>query len=215
MNSLKQKYLPFLRNKNFLFSAGLGLVFLLASFVVNYYAGIYATESASSSVTDIILSNTPVFDVDGIFIYGPFILWAFVIVLILTKPQRIPFVFKSIALFIIIRSVFVTLTHIGPFPDLVTLDSNLLKYFTSANDLFFSGHTGLPFLMALIFQKNHRLLVFFTATAIFFGVIVLMAHLHYSIDVLAAFFITYTIYHLAGFLFKKDQEMFLFGATTA
>ena len=215
MNSLKQKYRPFLRDEKFLFSAGLGLVFLLASFVVNYFAGIYTTESASNPVTDIILSNIRVFDVDGIFIYGPFILWAFVIVLILTKPQRIPFVLKSIALFIVIRSVFVTLTHIGPFPDLVTLDSNLLKYFTSANDLFFSGHTGLPFLMALILKKNRGLLVSFTAAAIFFGVIVLLAHLHYSIDVLAAFFITYTIYHIAGFLFKKDKEMFSSESFTA
>lgn len=215
MNFLKQKYLPFLRDGEFLLSVGLSLAFLLTSFVINYFAGIYTTESASSPVTDIILSNIPVFDVDGIFIYGPFVLWTFVTGLIFAKPQRIPFVLKSIALFVVIRSGFVTLTHIGPFPSSVTFDSNLLKYFTSANDLFFSGHTGLPFLMALVFQKNRRLLVFFTTTAIFFGIIVLLAHLHYSIDVLAAFFITHTIYHLAGWLFKKDQEMFLSNGTKA
>ncbi|MFA6273420.1 MAG: phosphatase PAP2-related protein [Candidatus Paceibacterota bacterium] len=209
MNSLKQKYLPFLRDREFLFSVGLGVAFLLVSFVINYFAGIYATERASGSVTDIILSNIPIFDVDEIFIYGPFVFWIFIVGLIFAKPQRIPFVLKSVALFVIIRSVFVTLTHIGPFPDLAPLDSNLLKYFTSANDLFFSGHTGLPFLMALIFHQNRRLLVLFTVTAIFFGVVVLLAHLHYSIDVLAAFFITYTIYHLASWFFKKDKKMFL------
>ena len=35
-----------------------------------------------------------------------------------------------------------------------------------------------------------------------------MAHFHYSIDVLSAFFITYTIYHLARFFFEKDYLLF-------
>lgn len=195
-------------NKSFILSTIVGFVFLILSLVVNYYAGLYATEKASLAVTDIILSNIPVYDVDGMFIYGPFVLWAFVIILSLIKPQRIPFILKSIALFILIRSVFITLTHIGPFPNSLPLNSDLLKYFTSGSDLFFSAHTGLPFLMALIFQEHRQLLILFTVMAVFFGIIVLMAHLHYSIDVLSAFFITYAIYHITCFLFKKDKEMF-------
>lgn len=201
-------YRELLKNKSFALSTIVGFVLLILSLVVNYYAGLYATEKASLAVTDIILSNIPVYDVDGLFIYGPFVLWAFVIILSLIKPQRIPFVLKSIALFILIRSVFITLTHIGPFPNSLPLDSDLLKYFTSGSDLFFSAHTGLPFLMALIFQEHRQLLMLFTVMAVFFGIIVLMAHLHYSIDVLSAFFITYTIYHMACLFFKKDKEMF-------
>jgi hypothetical protein len=36
----------------------------------------------------------------------------------------------------------------------------------------------------------------------------LLAHLHYSIDVFAAFFITYSIYHIGIKLFKKDFDFF-------
>ncbi|MDO8728861.1 MAG: phosphatase PAP2-related protein [bacterium] len=201
-------YRELLKNTSFVLSTIIGFVLLILSLIVNYYAGLYAIEKASLAVTDIILSNIPVYDVDVLFIYGPFVLWAFVIILSLIKPQRIPFILKSIALFILIRSIFITLTHIGPFPDSLPLDSDLLKKFTSGSDLFFSAHTGLPFLMALIFQEYRQLLILFTVIAIFFGAIVLMAHLHYSIDVLAAFFITYTIYHMACFFFKKDKEMF-------
>jgi membrane-associated phospholipid phosphatase len=207
METLSNKYGRYSRNKPFVLSTTIGLLLVL-SLIVNYYAGLYATKEASLPVTDIILSNIHVYDVDGIFVFGPFILWAFVIILSLIKPQRIPFILKSIALFILIRSVFITLTHIGPFPSALPLDSNFLKNFSAGGDLFFSAHTGLPFLMALLFQESRRLLILFTATAIFFGVIVLMAHLHYSIDVLAAFFITYTIYHIACLFFKKDKEMF-------
>ncbi|MBI5414065.1 hypothetical protein HZA38_00940 [Candidatus Peregrinibacteria bacterium] len=189
-------------------------LFLAFSLVVNFYAAIYATESASNSVTDIILSNIRIFDVDTIFVYGPLIFIPFVLILLLRKPQEIPYTLKSVSLFVLIRSAFITLTHIGPYPTPVVEFSDIARFFIVGGDLFFSGHTGLPFLMALIFWENFRLRVFFISIAIFFGIIVLAGHLHYSIDVLAAFFITHTIDHIAEKLFKKDREMFYHGIQT-
>jgi len=210
VNAFAKTYAPYLRDKKLLFSIGVSLAFLLISLYISFYAATYATEKASAPVTDLILNRIPVFDVDGIFIYGPVGFWIFVGAICLRKPERIPFVLKSIALFTLIRSVFIILTHIGPFPDQLTIDysSKLVKKFTLGGDLFFSGHTGLPFLMALIFRKNIYLYALFIASAIFFGAIVLMAHLHYSIDVLAAFFITFSIYHMAASIFKKDKQLF-------
>ena len=182
---------------------------LIASLFINFYAGTYATEKASNPVTDIILSNTRVYDLDGIFIYGPFVLWSFVAYLFLKDPNKIPFTLKSIALFVLVRSVFITLTHIGPFPtELNVSSSEIIQKFMFGGDLFFSGHTGLPFLMALVFWQKMYLRIIFIVTAILFGVVVLLAHLHYSIDVLSAFFITYTIFHLSELFFKKDRTMF-------
>lgn len=194
-----------------MYSVIISAIFILAGFVANFYSGVYATEWAGNSVRDIILSNIPVFDVDMIFLYGPVILWAFVLFLILYEPKRIPFVLKSLATFLFIRSVFVILTHIGPFPDQVPVlmgPNNLLNRFIFGGDLFFSAHTGAPFLMALVFWDNKFLRVLFIITSIFFGIIVLMGHLHYSIDVMGAFFITYTIYHISETLFKKDKRYF-------
>jgi membrane-associated phospholipid phosphatase len=191
-------------------AAFLSSIFFGLSLVANYYAGIYATIKASNPVTDIILDNIRVYDVDTIFIYGPIALWIFVAILCFVKPKRIPFILKSIALFVFTRSVFISLTHIAPSLTVTDINytSKIIRDFTFGGDLFFSAHTGLPFLMALIFAKNRTLLILFTLTAIFFGVIVLMGHVHYSIDVLSAFFITYTIFHLAKYFFKKDWEAF-------
>lgn len=209
MHNYSQKIKTLFGDKKFVWSFCASFAFLFISFVINYYAGIYATERASNAVTDIILSNIRVYDVDRIFIYGPFVLWLFVAIFAVQEPKRVPFILKSIALFVVIRSVFITLTHIGPFPtEVVLAQSDLIKKFAFGGDLFFSAHTGLPFLMALIFWKDKYLRWIFIAASIFFGIIVLMGHLHYSIDVLAAFFITYSIFHIAVYVFKEDWERF-------
>ena len=210
MKDLGHKYKKHFTDESFVISLCIGIFVLIASLIINFYAGIYAIKSASTSVTDIVLSNIRVYDVDFIFIYGPLIMWSFVAVLGLYEPKRIPFILKSIALFVLVRSIFVTLTHTGPFPDQTLLENpaGWIRNFTSAGDLFFSAHTGLPFLMALLFWKHKFLRTIFIITSIFFGVVVLLGHFHYSIDVLSAFFITYTIYHMAEVIFANDQELF-------
>lgn len=202
-------YKEYFSQKSFLISSGVSFSLLLASLVFNFYAGIYATKNASNAVTDIILSNIRVYDVDAIFIFGSWFMVATIALLCFRYPWRIPFILKSVALFVFTRSIFITLTHLGPFPTSEIISSTgFLSYFVFGGDLFFSGHTGLPFLIALIFWDQKFLRYLFLISSVVFGVVVLLAHLHYSIDVLSAYFITYTIYHIALKLFKKDKELF-------
>lgn len=211
MNQINIKDKTFLTSKRFTISMLDSFIFLSLSLIANFYAGTFATFRAGNSVQDIVLSNIPVFDVQSIFIYGPVVMWFVLLIYCINKPHKIPFILKSIALFILIRSTFISLTHIGPFPDRLLSNGespDWLRLFTFGGDLFFSAHTGLPFLLALIFWKEKALRIIFIATSIFFGIIVLMGHLHYSIDVLSAFFITYTIYNLSKWLFKNDFAFF-------
>lgn len=209
MQKIKESYQTHFTNKQFLISLGTSFIFLIISIIANFYAGTYATENASFPVTDIVLSNIRVFDVDGLFVFGPIIFFIFVTMISLYSPRRLPFLIKSVALFVIIRSIFITLTHIGPFPtQMIITNESFMDKFTFGGDLFFSGHTGIPFLMALVFWQDKTLRYFFLIYSIFMGTVVLLGHYHYSIDVLAAFFITYTIFHIASYLFKKDKEMF-------
>jgi hypothetical protein len=203
---------PSFRNKSFLLSVFFGFVLLIGSLFVNFYAGVYANERASNSVTDIVLSNTRVYDLDAIFVYGSWFLVFTITVLCFLKPQRLPFVLKSIALFVFTRSIFLTLTHLAPFPNQIAIDpTSLLRYFVFGADLFFSGHTGLPFLLALIFWDDKFIRYFFVLLSLTFGTVVLLAHLHYTIDVLSAFFITYSIFCIANVIFKKDRDLFHHG----
>lgn len=209
MKAAKELYKIYFTDRGFIASFAVSVLLLCASIAASVYAGMYATERASNAVTDIVLSNIRVYDVDGFFVYGPVVMWTFVLVVLLRRPNRFPFVVKNIALFTFIRSFFVILTHLGPFPAHVNLDpASTLANFMSGDDLFFSGHTGLPFLMALVFWDTPRLRGIFISLSVLFGATVLLGHLHYSIDVLAAFFITYTIYHLCTIFFRRDMEIF-------
>ncbi len=210
LSTIKQRYKICGSDRTYIFSAAIAAVALMISGVVNYLAGVYSTEQASNAVTDIILSNTRVYNVDAIFVYGSFILIAFITFLLVIHPKRIPFALYTLSLFIVIRSSFVSMTHLGPFPTHAVLDlGNVASKFIFGGDLFFSGHTGIPFLMALLFWKNRVLRYIFLVWSVVFGTTALLGHLHYTIDVLSAFFITFTIFTMAEHFFKKERALFL------
>lgn len=211
---LVRRYKTSWAHQDFRYSVFYSIILFTLSLVVFSLAEIYATSRASNFVEDIILSNTPVFDVEVFFVYGALALITFIAGLCLTNPKQAPFILYALTLFIFIRSIFVSLTHLGPFPGRAAFDATqgigaFFAQFMFGGDLFFSGHTGIPFLMALLFWEQKILRYIFLTWSIAFGITVLLGHLHYSIDVLAAFFITYTIYQLALWLFPKNRELFL------
>lgn len=183
------------------------------SLLANYAANRYTASHVAGAVPlhDLFLDILPVMNVDDVVFEGALFFVVFALVVALQKPLRLPFVLKSFALFYLTRSFFMILTHSAPplhesyLPSATRLDRLVLG---SGDDLFFSGHTGAPFLMALLYWDDIYLRVIFVLTSLIFGTAVLLGHLHYSIDVFAAFFITYGIYHLARRLFKREYELF-------
>lgn len=208
---LWRRYRHYASQQEFRVSVLISIVTFTASLIVVFYAIGYATERVSNSVTDLILSNTPVFDVDALFVYGTLLFVLFGTALLAAHPKRIPFALHTLALFYFIRAAFISLTHLGPFPVSAVNDFNLgtlaSRVFTGG-DLFFSGHVGLAFLLALIFWKEKNLRTIFLAWSVYFSAVVLLGHLHYSIDVASAFFITYGVYQIAEWLFPKDRALF-------
>ena len=119
------------------------LLLLGLSLIVNFYAGSYASIRQSNPVTDIILSNIRAYDVDSLFIYGTFIAFLTLFIYCLKKPFQIPYIVKSIALFIIVRCAFIVLTHVGAYPTVADINIHMPLYqlfslFSFSGDLFFS-----------------------------------------------------------------------------
>ncbi len=183
--------------------------FAICYFVIFPFSIDFANSHAGGSVPDIILSNIPVYNVVDFFVYGMFALITFIGALCLLDPKGSPFILNCLSIFVLIRSVFVSLTHLGPFATHAVSDFGpiITNAFFGA-DFFFSGHTGAPFLMALIFWENKVLRYIFLLWSFFFAAIVLLGHLHYSIDVLSAFFITYSVYHICRWLFPSHLKQF-------
>lgn len=185
------------------------ILFLGMSLFINYHAGKFALSHMSNYVTDIILDNVPVYNVDLIFGFGAIVMWIFVGILLVLDPKKLPFVIKAVALLTAIRSLFIMMTHLGPYPERSFLSTNnIVQKFTFGADYFFSGHTAFPYLFALIFWEKPWLRILFVCSSIVFAASVLLGHLHYSIDVFAAFFITYSIYHIAQKIFSRDFQLF-------
>jgi hypothetical protein len=208
MKGLTVRYLNLCQEQSFLYHFILGIALLLVSFIIGNYASDYATQVASNPVDDLILNNLAVRDVTLIHVYAALFFWlVFIFYILFYRPGSIPFISKTAAVFILVRSGFICLTHIGaPINNLAI--PNFSSYFIFNSDLFFSGHVGGPFLLMLIFWEVPRLRYFYILVSIFFAYVVLVGHIHYSIDVAAAPFITYGVYQFAKYFFSKEYHFF-------
>jgi hypothetical protein len=195
-------------NRAYVRSVCEGAVFLAASTIAIFAAVTYATVHASNHVTDFVLSRVGPFNVRFLFIYGTFAAFVLTMSLLAWRPNRLPFALKAMALFLLVRAVFVALTHMAPSPIDPQQPAPFFNSIFYGSDLFFSGHTGLPFLAALAFWHIPQWRTFYLALTAFFGSVVLLGHYHYSIDVLAALFITHGVFQMSCWLFGRDYALF-------
>jgi len=186
-----------------------GLIFLIGGLIINNYAQIYAANNVNNSEKDILLDNIPTVDVHLIYSEGAMLFIIALVVILLYEPKFIPFVLKTLAVFVVTRSFFMILTHLAPPVAQTYIDpTDYIQRLSHGDDLFFSGHTGLPFLLAMIFWKKKYLKWLFILCTLIGGVAVILGHLHYSIDVFSALFISYGIFHISKYLFAEDLKFF-------
>jgi hypothetical protein len=179
-------------------------VLALVALLADYSCGMYVTATPGAKVPDLILDRLPSIDLSFLFIYGymALLVGMFVYPLVF-RVRMLHVVIFQFSLLLTLRSLFMLFTHLetpaGSVPvHFPGLFSNL--YFE--NDMFFSGHTAMPFLGFYLFRPSRFRYVFLVG-ALVMGAVVLFMHVHYSIDVLAAFFMTYCSYQMGNAVLGK------------
>ena len=191
----------------------ISLVWFTAAIMIHTWANAYIIGITGTPVGDTLLNLLPTLKIDFLIIQVPLMATFLGLGLLIYKPHYFPFTLKALSLFIIIRSFFISLTHLGASPHQLVLDQSSFGFslydllYNTTNDFFFSGHTGIPILLALIFWSDKHWRFIFLGIAAIFGVSVLLAHIHYSIDVFAAPFMTYSIFTLAKYIFPGSYEL--------
>lgn len=112
------------------------------------------------------------------------------------------FIFLTVA-----RIISISIVPLNPPPNLVVLADPLSNYFYGKDfitkDLFFSGHTSTQFLLFFVLpQKWQKSLAVITSLMV--GALVLVQHVHYTIDVIGAFLFTPFIYKASSWVSKID-----------
>jgi hypothetical protein len=180
------------------------LVLLAPAMVLDYYSGVYVTATKSVGVPDLILDRFQAVDLSVLFIYG---YMALIVGLfcypLLFRPRLLHVLIVQFSILLALRSVFMIFTHLQTPPGSIPVGfpwffGNL--YFE--NDMFFSGHTAIPFLGFYVFRRS-AIRYAFLLGSITMATVVLAMHIHYSIDVLAAFFMTYCSYRMGRWALRR------------
>jgi hypothetical protein len=123
------------------------------------------------------------------------------------KPPLICALVGSYAILTGIRMLCLYIFPLDPPPGIIPLSDVFLKFsFYSGRqnlrDLFFSGHTATLFLFVFVLNGK-KIRIYFSAGACVVGMLLVIQHVHYSIDVIAAPFFAYMSVLLHQGLTKK------------
>ncbi len=138
------------------------------------------------------------------------ILWAmgtFTMIRCIQNPEFfIPMMWSYIFL-CLARMITISWVALNAPPGLVPLKDPITSIFYGerviTKDLFFSGHTSTQFLFYLCFWKKKDKMLALSATIII-GIMILIQHVHYTMDVAAAPFFAFCVHKLAVYFCKGD-----------
>jgi hypothetical protein len=123
------------------------------------------------------------------------------VLLLVRSPVRLLLGAQGYVIMALLRIVVMWATPLDPPPGMIVLEDPLVQGFGGASqpltrDLFFSGHTSTMFLLFLA-VPGRATRAFFLAATVGVAFLVLVQHVHYAVDVLAAPPFAYAAWRIA------------------
>ncbi len=188
------------KNKNFKSSTFVTLIVIsIVLFLVTRFLT-YNEFREGFSIKDPILSLFNPIDVTWITFIIMYSAIPITIISSIKEPRTIILALQVYIVMISLRVVGMFLLPLNPPETIIILEDPFIAFFSTGmtfkKDLFFSGHTATMFLMYLC-VNNKIVKSFLLLSTISIGVLVLVQHVHYTIDVFASPFFTYVAYLIA------------------
>lgn len=188
--------------------SGFLILCFISYFLNHFFQAIEVRDGIN--IHDILLSGLPAKDCSEIIFI---LIWSCVglaTIRFLNSPMLFLLFLWSYVALCITRILTITLVPLNAPEGLIPLRDPLSNYFYGqifiTKDLFYSGHTATLFLIYLCLEKkNDKLFVLFSTGIV--GLLLLIQHVHYSMDVLAAPFFAYFNYYCAK-RFLKSRKLY-------
>jgi len=186
---------------------GTALLLILLAILPAFFTTIEARKGVV--LNDWVLDQIPARDV-SVYIFS--LIWgmaALIFFRALKKPSLYVTYIWAYSFIILVRFVTITFIKLDPPTGLIQLTDPLTGIFYGhaniTKDLFFSGHTSTLCLIYLILEKRTDKIIGLLA-AVAVGVLLLVQHVHYTLDVIVAPIATYPIYRLVVLMLGKAKE---------
>ena len=191
---------------HFLFT--LALILGLTQFFPLYFD--YLEARNGTMLNDVVLNLIPAHDVSMLvffFLYtGVFICF----LANLIHPRFLVVAFQTYAFVTIMRIVSLYFIHLDPPTGYICLREPVISQFFSTNgaicskDLFFSGHVSS--ILSIYFSVNHKKFkTLLLICVVMISLFVMIQHVHYTIDVIAAYPFTWLCYRFSKKLVLKSD----------
>jgi hypothetical protein len=200
--TIKELWRDAFANKIFKKKFSIAFILLIGILIFLPYFFQHIEKRNGIALNDFILQQLKPRDV-SVLIF--FIIWSVSILMIIRavkKPHIFIVLLSSFTMLTMSRIISIYLFALNAPEGLIVLKDPLSNFFYGTTfitkDLFYSGHTATMFLMFLCLEKKTDKLVALAASFLV-GILVLVQHVHYSIDVLVAPIFTYIIHSLAKY----------------
>ncbi len=182
--------------------------FILLAFVLFWFARFldYNEEKPGFTFTDPFLTLFNPVDVTWItfgLIYAALLI---ALVSLSSHPENFLLAIQSYTFVALLRLITIYFLPLDAPGTIIPLKDPFIEFFgggkTLYRDLFFSGHTSTMFLFSLTATSRKLKYIFLVCTILVAGCVIIQ-HVHYTIDVIAAPFFAYTSYRIALLINNK------------
>ncbi len=197
-----------INNKKFLIILMIVLVFFAFQmfFISGYQSSIELRQGVQ--FVDPVFGNTPAVAVDSLTFFAIYITHLIALVAAARKPEKFLQIVVGYLLVYFFRIFALYLLPLEPPAGTIPLVDPILIWFGNGEiitkDLFYSGHTSTTFMVILV-TENKKLKYFLLIGLAFVVYGVLAQQVHYTVDVYAALFFSYTAYRLSTIFLEKTK----------